>query len=215
MRIVFVAQVAAVALLVSGCPNAPSSDPTGGSSCPPGTNCSSTGGEGGKVETGGAGGVGGKGGGGGAGNSAGSTGAAGAAGAGGANTGGNGSGGAGNAGGSAGNGGAGAGGNGSGGSSSANCNDLFDAVLASQDSATTCNIEMPQDKQCKEFIDGLCCPIAVNNMNSPEVIAYLQALQAYLNAGCIASCPPVPCPQNPKASCMGGAGSSGDCVVSP
>lgn len=96
-----------------------------------------------------------------------------------------------------------------------NCSEFLADVVAKQNSATGCNIELPQSKQCQEMVEGLCCPIAVTDMNSPEVLAYLQALQAYLNAGCMAMCPPDPCPQNPQQSCVAQMGSLGNCVVSP
>lgn len=198
MRIFTVASVAAVAFLLIGCPNAPSSDPSGG-------NPTTSGGEGGKSESSSSSGVGGKGGAGGK-----------ETGAGGSNTGGNGSGGAGNGSGGAGNGagGNGAGGNGSGGNGMLNCPTLLADLNAKQDDATTCNIDMGQDKQCGNLIDGLCCPIAVNDVNSPEVIAYLAALKAYLDAGCVPSCPPIPCPANPTTMCVVN-GSGADCVAGP
>jgi hypothetical protein len=202
MRIVFVAQVTAFALLVGGCPNAPTSDPSGG-------NSSAAGGSGGKGEVSSSStGTGGKGGEGGKPSGSGGSGAGGAAGSGGSAGSGSASGGAGGTAGS------GAGGSGTGGSPTIVCSDLLPDLNAKQDDATNCNIELGQDKQCGFFIDGLCCPIAVSDVNSPDVIAYLAALKAYLDAGCVPSCPPVPCPVNPGVKCVGGV-SGADCVVGP
>ncbi len=182
MRIVFIAQVVAVALLVSGCPGAPASDPTGGGTCIPGMNC----------ETG-----------------AGGTGGTGQGGAGGAVNGG--SGGAGMGG--AGNGG-GAGGStntGSGGSGGADCAPLMLEIQQTELPAQKCNLEGTPGMQCKEIIQGLCCPIAVNDLNSPEVQAYLDALKQYQQMGCMAMCPPDPCPAATNAKCTPDSMGNGTC----
>jgi hypothetical protein len=212
MRIVIMAQVLGAALLLSGCPGAPASDPTGGMT---------SGGEGGKVDTSSSSSSSGKGGEGGKASGAGGNNSGGAAGSGGNGSSNGGAGGAGAGSGAGGNntggngsGGNNTGGNGAGGNGMAVCPGLLGDLNTKQDNATNCNIDMPQDKQCGNFIDGLCCPIAVTNLNSPEVIAYLAALQAYLAAGCMPSCPPVPCPANPTVSCVAGANGA-DCVVGP
>jgi hypothetical protein len=174
MRVLLFAQVAAVALLMSGCPGATVSDPTGGG-CVPGQNCSTTGsssgGEGGKANTGGSGGSGGA-------------------------SGGN-------------------GGSGGVGGGPKECEPLLLDVMAQEEKARICSIELPQSTQCNDIVQGLCCPIAVTNMDSPEVQAYLEALKAYLDAGCVPSCPPIPCPTNPDGSCMPGMGSNGSCTIPP
>lgn len=180
MRIVFIAQVAAVAFLVSGCPGAPASDPSGGGTCLPGANCestSSTGGDGGNSNGG-----------------AGGTNAGGAGGSGGSNAGGSG--------------GAGAGGNGAGGGQNVDCEPLALELEQLQIPAQECNSEGPSGAQCKQSIDGLCCPIAVTDAMSPEVLAYLEALMKYQQMGCMAMCPPDPCPVVANAKCM--PGSMGD-----
>jgi len=87
-------------------------------------------------------------------------------------------------------------------------------VTMKQESAQTCLPEADPKTQCQDIIEGLCCPIGVNNMNSPEVIAYLEALKAFQENGCIATCPPIPCPSMPQANCMSG-GLDGTCVIVP
>jgi hypothetical protein len=84
-----------------------------------------------------------------------------------------------------------------------------------QKSAQACNPEIPDNMTCQDSVPGLCCPIPVNNANSPEVLAYLQLLEAYKNAGCNPMCPPDPCPMAPKVDCMVTMGMQGTCVVVP
>ena len=71
--------------------------------------------------------------------------------------------------------------------------------------AQKCEPESPPGTQCKEIIEGLCCPLAVNDMNSAEVQAYLEALQRYQQNGCMAMCPPDPCPVAANAKCVYGS----------
>lgn len=205
-----IAQVVVVGALMCGCPTAPGTDPSGGGNCVPTINCSSsgsTGGEGGK-ETTGSGGKG-NGGGGGIGNT------------GGASNGG--SGGKGGSGGAGGAGGAGVGGSGSGsgsgstssGGPTVNCEKLEGEIKVKQEASMTCNPEIPPGAQCQDIIEGLCCPIAVNDLNSPEVIAYLEALKKYREGQCMPMCPPDPCPSMPMANCMSAGGLLGTCVILP
>ena len=197
MRVVLFAQVAAVALFVSGCPGAPVSNPTGG--CAPGTNCSTGGfgGEGGSGNNGGAAGAGN----GGKGGSGGGSGGSSNGGAGGSSNGG--------AGGS-GNGGSGQGGSGGGGNPMV-CGPLELQVETAQETAQACNPEVG-GAQCQVMLEGLCCPIYAENANSPEVLAYIEALKNYTQAGCNPMCPPDPCPVNPKPDCMTTMGMQGACV---
>ncbi len=191
-----------------GCPTAPGTDPTGGGNCVPTINCSSsgsTGGEGGK-ETTGSGGKG-NGGGGGIGNTGG-----------GSNGGSAGKGGSGGAGGASGVGGSGSG-SGSGGTGGSgppvNCEKLESEIKIKQEASQTCNPEIPPGVECKDIIDGLCCPIAVNDLNSPEVIAYLEALKKYRENQCMPMCPPDPCPSMAQANCMSAGGLLGTCIILP
>jgi hypothetical protein len=203
MRVILFAQVAAAALFVSGCPGAPVSNPTGG--CAPGTNCSTGGfgGEGGSGNNGGAAGSGNGGKGGSGGGSGGSSSSA--------NGGAGGSGNSGNGGaGGSGNGGSGQGGSGGGGNPMV-CGPLELEVVKAQETAQSCNPEIG-GPQCQNMIEGLCCPISVENANSPEVLAYLEALKKYLEAGCNPMCPPDPCPVNPTPDCKTTMGMQGACV---
>lgn len=200
MRVVLFAEVAAVALFLSGCPGAPASDPTGAGNCPglncPGSSSSSGGGEGGSAANGGAGG-------------SGNGGMAGS---------GNGGSGGSNNGGAGGSSNGGAGGNGQGGAGGGNpmaCEPLLMEVTVKQEIATSCNPEIGDGIECTDTIEGLCCPIAVNDLNSPEVIAYLEALKQYQQNGCMPMCPPDPCPSMPKADCMATMGIEGTCVLIP
>jgi hypothetical protein len=84
-------------------------------------------------------------------------------------------------------------------------------VTVKEDSAKVCAKETAPPMQCKFVIQGLCCPIAVDNANSPEVLAYLDALKKYMQNGCMPSCPPDPCPPTDKAQCLPGAGTNGTC----
>ncbi len=255
MRNLWIAQIVPIVVvgaLMSGCPTAPGTEPTGGQNCVPTINCSSStssGGEGGKVNTGGGGGAGNNGSGGSGGKGGSSSGAAGS-GTGGAGTGGSGTGGAGTGGagtggagtGGMGTGGMGTGGKGTGGSGTggmgtggmgmggmgsggsgvggkggnlANCEKLEAEIKIKQEASQTCNPEIPPSLQCQAFVTGLCCPIAVNDVNSPEVVAYLEALQQFVQKECEAKCPPDPCPPTPQANCMASGGLQGTCVVLP
>ncbi len=195
MRLFLWTQVAAVAFLVSACPGTPATVP-GGGNCAPGQDCSGTGGEAGSTNSGGTGGEG--------------TSSNGAGGSGNGGVGGAGNGGAGN-------GGNGQGGNGQGGSGGPDpvyCEKLANDITVSQEASQTCNPEIPKGQSCKDIIEGLCCPIAVNDLNTPEVQAYLAALKEYQQAGCVADCPPDPCPSMPGVTCMS-LGALGTCVLIP
>lgn len=205
-------QVVAVAFLLSGCPGVPASDPTGGGTCAPGETClptgSSSSGQGGN----GAGGKGGSGNGGnGNGGAGGSGNASSSGGSGGAST----SSGGGNGNGGNGNGGAGTGGNGQGGSGGGNsaiCDMMLMDLAVTEQTSKVCDTEAPKGSQCNQVLQGICCPIPVTDLNSPEVLAFLEALKAYQQNGCIASCPPDPCPPTEKADCVKNSGTTGTCT---
>ena len=88
---------------------------------------------------------------------------------------------------------------------------LMDLAVAEQ-SAKVCDTEAPKDSQCTLVLQGICCPLPVTDMNSPEVLAYLDLLKAYQQNGCMASCPPDPCPPTDKADCVKNSGTIGTCT---
>ena len=62
----------------------------------------------------------------------------------------------------------------------------------------TCN-----SVQCTQQVDGLCCPLTVNNGDSPAVKTYEATLKAFRDAGCSTACPAIACAAKPTGLCLG------------
>lgn len=79
------------------------------------------------------------------------------------------------------------------------CNALAAQLGALETQATkccaTCNIV-----QCTHAVDGLCCPIGVNEPNSKAVKDYEAALAVY-KAACPSACPAISCVKEPSGVC--------------
>jgi hypothetical protein len=69
--------------------------------------------------------------------------------------------------------------------------------------------------QCKDVLKGLCCDEPVNSKDSPEGMAYQQALDRYNAAHCATACPAVVCPVSMRTVCMPSSVSAGVCVFAP
>jgi hypothetical protein len=59
----------------------------------------------------------------------------------------------------------------------------------------------------------VCCDVPVNSKDSPEGMAYQQAIDQFKTAHCAVPCPAIVC--LPHATCMGSAGAAGQCVPTP
>jgi hypothetical protein len=69
---------------------------------------------------------------------------------------------------------------------------------------------------CLGVVKGLCCNEPVNSNNSPETMAYLEALARYNAAHCTVPCPAIVCPDpNGHSTCVASATSAGRCTVRP
>jgi len=80
------------------------------------------------------------------------------------------------------------------------CDDLANELTQETPSAeaccATCDIV-----QCTAQVDGLCCPITVNNANTNAVQAYEATLQQFRAAHCAVNCPAIACAQQPSGMC--------------
>ncbi len=92
----------------------------------------------------------------------------------------------------------------------ADCNALYQQVQSLEAAATaccpTCNV-----MQCTQQVDGLCCPLTVDNPDSSDVKAYESALKAFRDANCSTACPAIACATKPSGQCMQ-SGNNGSCA---
>jgi hypothetical protein len=129
-------------------------------------------------------------------------------GSGGAGQGGSGQGGSGQGG--AGQGGAGQGG--AGGGVSQACKEFESDVDVKLVEAQKCNPAI-DIVQCVDAVAGKCCDVIVGMKGSPEVLAYLEALEKWKAASCNPGCPPEPCPPAPPAhTCTPDGNGAGACI---
>jgi hypothetical protein len=64
---------------------------------------------------------------------------------------------------------------------------------------------------CQDTVEGLCCKAPVASATSAETMAYLDALNKYNAAHCVAVCTQALCPAGP-ASCMPDPAGGGQCA---
>jgi hypothetical protein len=105
------------------------------------------------------------------------------------------------------------GGMGQGGEGGGDCGPLLAAVETTLAAAKVCN-PLLGVQQCTTIAKGVCCQVALNPANAQAVADYEAAYGAFTEAGCVALCPPVPCPDETVGVCTGMA-DPGTCVEQP
>jgi hypothetical protein len=80
------------------------------------------------------------------------------------------------------------------------CDQLF-AQLATQETAATTCCAMCDIVQCTAQVDGLCCPLTVNEPNGDSVKAYEATLMELQSAHCAFNCPALACSTKPSGMC--------------
>jgi hypothetical protein len=103
---------------------------------------------------------------------------------------------------------------GAGGGTSAACALLENDLNVKLEEAQTCNPAI-DIVQCADVVAGVCCEVIVGKKDSPEVQAYLEALEKYKGASCTPTCPPVRCPAAPTGTCKPSGSGSGQCMQQP
>jgi hypothetical protein len=68
--------------------------------------------------------------------------------------------------------------------------------------------------QCKDVLKSICCPEVVNSKDSPEGMAYQEALDRFNAAHCVVPCPAIACIMG-HGVCMASSVSAGQCVLMP
>jgi hypothetical protein len=92
------------------------------------------------------------------------------------------------------------------------CDELIADANAKLGPAQACNpfLSVPQ---CSDVLGGVCCPVLVANKNSPEAMAYADAIAAVEAAGCVVPCPAVPCEDlSAGGYCQPDEGMNGHCL---
>jgi hypothetical protein len=80
------------------------------------------------------------------------------------------------------------------------CDDLINELASQQTAAEQC-CSTCDSLQCTEQVDGLCCPLSVDDENSDAVKAYEATLAQVKELKCAINCPAIACTQHPTGVC--------------
>jgi hypothetical protein len=103
-----------------------------------------------------------------------------------------------------------AGGSSVGGAGGADCVALQRAVNDALTAAKVCDPTIDIET-CTQVVDGVCCPVVVNTMNTAQIADYSAALATLRASACVIDCPAVKCDPDPNGGCLAN-GNGGTCT---